>query len=93
MILLLSLCLSNCCICILFRNLYLYRSFSIVCCLGVIEGSGCVVMVSESVIGVMLIYFAYPSYSDYFIGKGDARTIITDIGLRRVVTFIGDTFD
>ena len=27
-------------------------------------------MVSEFVIGVMLIYFAYPSYSDYLIGKG-----------------------
>lgn len=44
---------SNCCICILFRNLYVYMSFSIACCLEVIGGSG-FVMVSEFVIGVLM---------------------------------------
>jgi hypothetical protein len=64
-------------------------SFSIVCCLGVIEGSGFVVMVSEFVIGDADI-FAYPSHSFYFIGKGDDKIIITDTNCTKSVTFLGD---
>lgn len=44
---------------------------------------------SEFVIGV-LIYFAYPSYSDYFIGKGDDKTSITDWIPIKTVTSLGD---
>jgi hypothetical protein len=44
------------------------------------------------VIGVMVIYFAYPSYSDYFIGKRDGTLIITDTTLIKSVTLLGDKF-
>jgi hypothetical protein len=49
---LLSLCPSNVCMCVLLRNLYLYISFSISCCLVVMAGR-VLVIVGESVVGVM----------------------------------------
>ncbi len=38
----------------------------------------------------MVIYFAYPSYSDYFIGRGDDILIITDTATMKIVTVHGD---
>ncbi len=65
-------------------------SFSIACCLGVIGGSGFVVMVSESVIGVVLYYLPTPPTPIYFIGKGDDKVIITDMKVTKTVTAHGD---
>jgi len=49
-----------------------------------------VIVVSEFVIGVMIAYFAYPSYSDYLIGKGYAISIITPYDDMKIVTVLGD---
>jgi len=38
----------------------------------------------------MLLYFAYPSYSDYFMGRGDDKIIITDREMAKSVTVLGD---
>lgn len=37
------------------------------------------------------MYFAYPSYSDYFIGRGDYILSITDAETPNTVTLLGDS--
>jgi hypothetical protein len=45
----------------------------------------------KSVIGVGVLYFAYPSHSFYFIGRRDCNLSITDVKVVKTVTVLGDS--
>jgi hypothetical protein len=75
--------------CVLLRNLYLYISFSISCCLVVIVGR-VLVIVGESVVEAMENILPTPPTPIYFIGKGYDNSIITPYIQTKIVTFLGD---